>query len=154
MILNGELRWSDFQMLRKYDTIICDLDGTLYDDKVFVKAIEEHKTQTYHAYLNVCRTIEVKLELYPEAKKLIEEFNIVVLTNGDQLRQKHKVKLLGLTCPVYYADYYERKPSSKGVQAILKDYPGKAILIGDHTFDMQCAKNAKIDFIWWQRLSQ
>lgn len=154
MILHGELRWSDFQMLRKYETIICDLDGTLYDDKVFMNAVKMEGSYTYQDYLNKCRTVDVKLELFPEAKKLLAEFNgrIAILTNGDELRQQHKMKLLGLNYPVYYADGENRKPSPKGVEAILRWMPkGNAIMIGNDITDLQAAENANIDFIWWEQ---
>jgi len=78
---------------------------------------------------------------------------LLIITNGNALQQKHKVASLNLDIffkyvHVIYADNYAPKPDPLSYIALSKKYKlHNPIYIGDHSTDYEFAKNCRIDFI-------
>lgn len=105
--------------------------------------------------LRIRRTCKLQepMELYPKMKQLLLDWkgkvNFMVLTNGNKQQQQNKVAQINWPVPMdfFYAD--PQKPDPSGIFEIQKKYGTlNCLMIGDSKEDEECAKNAKIDFIF------
>lgn len=78
-----------------------------------------------------------------------------VLTNGNKQQQQNKVAQINwpVTMDFFYAS--PQKPDPSGIFEIQKKYSTlNCLMIGDSLEDQECAKNAKIDFIFAYELTK
>lgn len=91
--------------------------------------------------------------LYPWIEELLLQLkgkhNFTILTNGNKQQQQNKVNQIAwpFMFDVFYAN--PQKPDPTSVFDIQKKYGIlNCLMIGNEETDRQCAKNAKIDFIF------
>lgn len=111
--------------------------------------------------LNILRTNNCNISLFPEAGRMINELHeagkdLAILTNGNIIQQKNKVKCLGI-CDLYpfvdvvYAAEVGAKPQPTGLYHISRkhDCPlNKMAFIGDANVDEETARNAGVDYYY------
>ncbi len=93
------------------------------------------------------------MNLFPAMEETLHQLKgkhiFTVLTNGNYQQQKNKVNQIKwpFLFDVFYAN--PQKPDPQGVFEIQKKYGIlNCLMIGNEETDRQCAKNAKIDFIF------
>lgn len=117
--------------------------------------------------LNIMRTLTVskkfflKKNIYHLLSKIISKSqNIFVVTNGNVIQQKNKVrnidwKNLDDHIVFIYANEFQSKPSTKSFDFIKQKYSlneDLTIMIGDSFVDKEYANNCKIDFQFIEKL--
>lgn len=139
-------------------------------DKLFNKFLKTINVDDSHIpiCLHILRTFDPKnkLFIYSNVKNLLsnlinQEKTIYVLTNGNPLQQKNKIRNIdwdGLDKSIHFvlADEIEPKPSAAGVEYILNISGikrSKTIMIGDSETDQKCAVNSAIPFLNVKNLS-
>lgn len=108
---------------------------------------------------------EIKLNI--QAKELLDyligkDKKVYVLTNGNIKQQQNKVELLGInrqypTLEVIYANSITPKPSPISLLMIIKKENVKqenVLFIGDSEVDELTAKNANVDFLFFQNIKK
>lgn len=109
--------------------------------------------------LEVLRTTECALTLYPAKKDLIAQLleqhkKVAVLTNGNSQQQRQKIANLQLKklfpqVEVVYASEIESKPSPRALEqlmALMNVRPEETLFVGDGETDCRTAANAGVDF--------
>lgn len=117
-----------------------------------------------HEYLSVKDCLEIMRQPIPDGILKINNWfskycqktsksQLLIVTNGNPMQQKHKVASLNLRnffkyVHVIYANTYAPKPDPLSYIALSKKYKLHGpIYIGDHHTDYEFAKNCSIDFI-------
>lgn len=139
-------------------------------DQLFNKFLKTINLDDSHIAicLNILRTFDPgeKILIYSIVRTLLsylinKKKIIYVLTNGNTLQQKNKIKNIdwaGLDKSInfVFANESEPKPSPAGVEYILNISgieKNKAVMIGDSETDHNCAKNSGITFYNVENLS-
>lgn len=111
--------------------------------------------------LEILRTHTCTLSLYPQSESLLAELHksgrgLAILTNGNLIQQKNKIRCLNLceTHPyidVVYAAEVGTKPSPNGLFVIAERNKidiKKIAFVGDSRIDEETSKNAGVDFYY------
>lgn len=176
----------------KYDLLIFDLDGTLFDDSQYFDEVNEQigsyifnkyeigsykitsflsagltysQMDEHFGFHELDKCLEIRrsckmpfeMRLDPDIEELLHKRKgkhiFTVLTNGNKQQQENKIKQIKwpFLFDVFYAN--PQKPDPSGVFEIQKKYGLlNCLMIGNEETDRQCAKNAKIDFIFVNEL--
>lgn len=135
------------------DKVIKEFSLKESDKSIFFDSLRE-----YIYVLNPKESIIKLMKLLNE--KLISQG---VITNGNPIQQRHKVKGLNLVerCPflsIIYANEYEAKPSPRAYYEFLKMIDleiekSRVLYIGDSDIDKEFAKNVGIHFLHIDKIS-
>lgn len=111
--------------------------------------------------LDILRKHSCNISLFPEAERMINELHkagkdLAILTNGNIIQQKNKVKCLGIFVlypfiDVVYAAEVGAKPQPTGLYYISRrhDCPlNQMAFIGDAIVDEETARNAGVDYYY------
>jgi len=137
---------------------------------LFDKMLEHFEIKKFSIIdcLNILRNFNpCEISLFPELTKLLKHLSknkdIIVLTNGNTIQQKNKVKninWLNLYDKInfFYANDYQPKPSKKSFTVIEKKINIKnrksTVMIGDSLSDKYFAKNCNISFVHVSQLKE
>jgi HAD superfamily hydrolase (TIGR01509 family) len=139
---------SDFDLLLTKAALICIFHEL--NDKLLMKCVELQ---------NVKNDQDVKLEVIPGVFPILDElkkrdYKLAVLSN-------HRAWMPDYLVSVGLANYFEQiiisdlvgyeKPDVRIMESALKllnELPENCLYVGDHPFDVLCAKKARIDCVW------
>ena len=131
-------------------------DG-LFDEFISHFGVENYVDKS--EMLRILRTHNCTLSLFPQAESLLTELQkngkeIAILTNGNLIQQKNKVKCLNLCeshpyIDIVYAAIVGAKPSPNGLFTIAENHQcelKKMAFVGDSLTDQETAKYAGVDY--------
>lgn len=121
------------------------------------KKIIQKSVNTFQKYQ--CKELKKSKSLRKLLKKIYKKKNLFLVTNGNNFRQRNKIKYLGIKSffkKIYILDGVKKKlkPSLHSVRSLiwfLRNNRGKSVFVGDNIdSDKKFAKNLKISFIHFE----